>query len=388
MPINHIALQEQLARFLQEEAQYFRNVGEQLAQAEQTLEHFSGDLERMQGIAEKSQSRIAIPTYECPMATFAPRECSINWNLVCADGSQIIPDPHDAPLFALVNIGIICMRGTQPAPIRPLIYSKLYQHNQLFLDHELISGDLVNLDRDVLEMQYLVENCQGLGKPIIALRDGLLELYHEPRTEKAFQERIATYHNFLQSLGAEEVILAGYIDKPRSQMLIELLRYCQAEEDGQKQFNLYFPDILDRQLFEGLLKSGERSAIFENRPPRTNNLAASLLTPFYFFYLNVSQNQKPCIVRVEIPEWVAFDNQKVNLLHAVLLEQCAIMGTKPYPYCLHRAHETALVSQEEKEELVKWIQTKHSQEGIPLEEKSYKLSAKELSDSRSKGARK
>ena len=45
----------------------------------------------------------------------------------------------------------------------------------------------------------------------------------------------------------------------------------------------------------------------------------------------------PWPVRVEIPKWVAEDKKKLDLLHCVLIEQCNMMGSKPYPYLLHRA---------------------------------------------------
>jgi hypothetical protein len=51
---------------------------------------------------------------------------------------------------------------------------------------------------------------------------------------------------------------------------------------------------------------------------------------------------------VEIPKWVADDNKKLDILHCVLIEQCKMMGSRPYPYLLHRAHETAVVRYEEK----------------------------------------
>ena len=56
-------------------------------------------------------------------------------------------------------------------------------------------------------------------------------------------------------------------------------------------------------------------------------------------------------MRVEIPKWVADDKEKLDLLHGVLVEQCRMMGSKPYPYLLHRAHETAVVKNEEKQQI-------------------------------------
>jgi hypothetical protein len=377
MPLNHIELQDQINLFSRNGLLYHEQMEAQLSQALKALEHFSSDIEKMKRNGDGAAERIAIPKNEHPNTSFPAPSESTAFNLICADGSQIIPDPQTAPVFGLVNIGIIRILAGQAELIQPLIFSELYQHDRLYIKNQLIGEDIVNLDRDVLEMRYLCENCQGLKGPTLALRDGLLELYHEPRTDNAFQERFLTYHTYLQSLRSADIITAGYVDKPRSQMVLDLLRRCAANEDQKKPADTFFPDIIDRQLFEKKLQSGERSAIFENHPPRSNTEKLTSTIQFFFFYLNVSRSEKPWIVRVEIPEWVETDSVKVDLLQAALLEQCAIMGTKPYPYCLHRAHETALVRQEEKIELGKRIQVAQLQNGIPLDEKSYKQNAKD-----------
>ncbi|MGV8025938.1 MAG: DNA double-strand break repair nuclease NurA [Anaerolineaceae bacterium] len=377
MPLNHIELQDQINLFSKNGLLHRKQIETQLAQALKALERYSLDVPHMQKNGEGAAVRIAIPTQENPNKIYAPSMNTVAYNLVSADGSQIIPDPQDALVFALVNVGIVRISANHAKSIQTLTISELYQYDKLYMENQLINEDMLNLDRDVLEMRYLCENCQGLNGSTVALRDGLLELYHEPRTDKSFQEKFLVYHSYLQSLCSADIITAGYVDKPRSQMVLELLRRCVSDEEGVSSTNPAFPDIIDRQLFDGKLRKGERSAIFENRLPQNNARKPSEMMQFFFFYLNVSQSEKPWTVRVEIPGWVAVDAAKVDLLHTALLEQCSIMGTKPYPYCLHRAHETALVRQEEKSELGKRIQAAQTQVGIPLDEKSYKQSAKD-----------
>ncbi|HOJ00297.1 MAG TPA: DNA double-strand break repair nuclease NurA [Anaerolineaceae bacterium] len=377
MPLNHLDLQNQIQRFSRDELLAHENAEKQLVQASTVLEHVSHNIEAMRKVGEVATTRTAIPTTELPNQAFRNAQWNDVYNLVCADGSQIMPDPHSSPIFALLNIGIIRIPAEKSKAIHPVIITDLYQRDRLYIKNQLIGEDIIALDRDVLELRYLYENCQELKGTTIALRDGLLELYHEPRSDNAFQERLQTYYAYLQSFRSAELSIAGYVDKPRSQMVVELLRLCVEMEEKAHSENTYFPDINDRLLFEQRLKNGERSAIFENFLPK-NDLHGTLAPfPFYFFYLNVSQNEKPWIVRVEIPEWVASDKARVEVLHSALLEQCAIMGTKPYPYCLHRAHETALVRQAEKEELARQIQAMQLKEGLPLDEKSYKQSAKD-----------
>jgi NurA-like 5'-3' nuclease len=57
-----------------------------------------------------------------------------------------------------------------------------------------------------------------------------------------------------------------------------------------------------------------------------------------FFYINVGEE----IGRVEIPQWVAMDNDKVNMVQTLILDQC-IRGSG-YPASLMEAHEQAVIS--------------------------------------------
>ncbi|HMD80494.1 MAG TPA: DNA double-strand break repair nuclease NurA, partial [Anaerolineales bacterium] len=89
-----------------------------------------------------------------------------------------------------------------------------------------------------------------------------------------------------------------------------------------------------------------RSAVFVLQSGSEKKYKGAL--SLHFFYLNVGTEGHPWPVRVEIPKWVADDSKKLDILHCVLIEQCKMMGSRPYPYLLHRAHETALVRYEEK----------------------------------------
>ena len=83
-------------------------------------------------------------------------------------------------------------------------------------------------------------------------------------------------------------------------------------------------------------------------------------------------------MRVEIPKWVADEAEKLNLLHAALLEQCQIMGAKPYPYILQRAHEIAVVKYEEKAQIEQMLDMELRQAGSEMDTESNKQSAKNL----------
>ena len=81
---------------------------------------------------------------------------------------------------------------------------------------------------------------------------------------------------------------------------------------------------------------------------------------------------------MEIPKWVADDKTKLDLLHGVLVEQCRVMGSRPYPYLLHRAHETAVVKPEEKQQIEQMLIMEMRKYDEEVDDGSYKQSAKDL----------
>jgi hypothetical protein len=66
-------------------------------------------------------------------------------------------------------------------------------------------------------------------------------------------------------------------------------------------------------------------------------------------------------------------------LHAILINQCRMMGNQPYPYLLHRAHEAAVVSLEEADQVTQMIALEIRARGLDVGEAGYKQAAKELS---------
>jgi hypothetical protein len=67
-----------------------------------------------------------------------------------------------------------------------------------------------------------------------------------------------------------------------------------------------------------------------------------------FFYFNSGQNLDN-IARVDLPQWVAQDSAAVTAIHALLYDQCCILGN--YPYVITRADEVAVVQRRDQEEL-------------------------------------
>ena len=137
----------------------------------------------------------------------------------------------------------------------------------------------------------------------------------------------------LSRLQTRGVATAGYVDNPAADLVVRLLELMEASAEDLERLRAYHPllGVTDRWLFgekdEPLLAPGERSAVFrfQARSEQTYTGVLSL----HFFYLNVGSEGHPWPVRVEIPRWVADDAQKLGQLHAALVEQCRIMGSRP-----------------------------------------------------------
>ena len=68
----------------------------------------------------------------------------------------------------------------------------------------------------------------------------------------------------------------------------------------------------------------------------------------------------------------------LDSLHSVLYQQCQIMGSRPYPYLIHRAHEVALVSMQEKDQVTQMIINELTTLGMAADDISAKQFAKDL----------
>jgi hypothetical protein len=299
--------------------------------------------------------------------------------LLAADGSQILPDRHNALQYSLVNVGAIVLRpGSGQAP-EIFTDSSLLYAEELFTETGMVSEEAVEQRRDIAERRKLLDLAPGYPTPLLAMTDGPVELWGAKNDgEDDYRRNLEIHKSILSQLQARDVTVAGYVDKPGAELVIRALEITQLSSDDEyKNFRKIHPlrGVTDRWLY-GFLPAGHRSATFglqsSSRLHYTGDLA------IHFFYLNIGDAGHPSLVRVEFPKWVAQDAGKLDLLHATLLQQCRVMGVKPYPYILHRAHEVAVVKFEEKRQVEAMLDMELRQAGGEVEQGSAKQSAKDL----------
>ncbi|MEW6093263.1 MAG: DNA double-strand break repair nuclease NurA, partial [Chloroflexota bacterium] len=308
-----------------------------------------------------------------------PQPAPAHLALIAADGSQIAPDRHAAVLYSLVNVGAIVIKiGSGQAP-EIFTDSHLLYDDEIYTETGILTSEAIELQRDIAERRKLLELAKQVEGPCAALTDGPVELWGAKNGgEDDYRKNLEIHKSILSQLQARGVAVAGYVDKPGADLVVRLLEIATFSDEQMKEVRKQHPlrGVTDRWLFASILAHGQRSTVFGlqsgSRPHYTGGLA------LHFFYLNVGDDKHPSLVRVEIPKWVADDEEKLNLLHVALLDQCKMMGAKPYPYILHRAHEIAVVKFEEKQQVEQMLELELRRAGDEVDEKSAKQSAKGL----------
>jgi len=376
VPINYINLQPQIKDYCEQAKSAYESRALIIDRALDLLhrcadEISSGTLQNVPALSSLHyKNRCARPDRECIDKSFKTNKKD-QYVLLASDGSQITSSHHDALPISLINISGIFYEPSSGRAPEIQVSSEFIRNAENDISLDTIPEDLVNLIRDVAEAGMLANWHSETKLPIIAISDGPLELFHAPRTSADHQQLFQEYSKTLGKIHQKGRILGGYIDKPRANLVIRMLEIIYQSISG-----LDLAGISDADIFIRLLEPGSRSAIFQLNSPSSNNYTGPLA--LRFFYLNVGRKDKTWIVRVEINKWTADNIFSVYLLHQALLDQCRLMGSQPYPYILHRAHEEAVVHFDEKEKLTALLSFFLQQSGIEIASKSYKSSAKEL----------
>ena len=390
MPINFQQVREKIQQIGSGAAQRQKALQERQAEARRLLNTNASALDLLKARVESAKGvdanlRCAVPLNETLDSSVPPPALPERATLIAADGSQINPSRHEQVQFGLVNAGGIVMRLNSGESTLLHTDSKLMYDEELFHNGVPLSEGMVALERDLQERSLLAELAKGQEPPVVTFTDGPIELWgaRDGQEAKAYAESLEKYKGVLSRLQTRGVVTAGYVDKPGSNLVVRLLELALASPKDMEDLRNFHPllGVTDRNLFsygsEPLLKPGHRSAVFSIQSSSAKNYQGVLA--LHFFYLNAGADENhPHIARVEIPRWVADDPSMLGFLHAVLVDQCRVMGARPYPYLLHRAHETAVVSSEEKFQIEQMLMQELRHQGVDVEGGSNKQSAKDL----------
>jgi len=398
---------ERLAKQLDDLAPRLRERAEEgrarLAQALDTARAWAGrpDSLRERLAAASTRWLLAEPLAEAMNAAFPAPPAPAEYVALASDGSHIDVDRHSPVSCYLLNLGRARIRyGSRPEADLASEPDLAFEDQRLVLSdrtdasHEdVLSGNLLAALRSVREVELLAQLAaqEDSGLPTLALLDGTLVLWGLAGKEfRGEAKRVLLDEGIIRALdalkalaGQKPIALASYISHPGGSEVVHTLRLavcplpqgqppqpvdcrrCPREADDPRPCDAVGLTS-DRPLFAALLKPGQRSAVFR----RTNLTPTSIERQFYgqhsvaFFYLRMPDAVPDEIARVEMPLWMAQDEQKVSLLHALLIDQCRRgLG---YPRAVMEAHEQAVIGGPERDDFRRLLEAQVTAEGLPV----------------------
>ncbi len=304
------------------------------------------------------------------------------FTVIATDGSHIDVDRHRSARCYLINIGSVVLHyGDCPDATldsSPRLYD---EEKELVIApvglrrEQAIEGALLGIKRSGDECRRLAELAAQLppGSSNLALLDGSLilwglEAYPEFVTEALLDNGLLVYLDEIKRLSKDKnLALASYISFPRSTDVVNALRVALCPKEVVDS-DRYCPacqirecdavaGVQDRDLFADILGHGERSALFISQSSVVRKHYGEHRV--YFFYLRVDDE----IARVEIPQWVASDESRLNLAHTLVLDQC--QRGYGYPVALSEAHEQAVVRESDRENFWQLVESSLVDEHLP-----------------------
>jgi len=305
------------------------------------------------------------------------------FTVLAADGSHIDVDRHRAARCYLVNIGSVVLRyGANPGAVLDSVPSLYAGDEDLVISpagtkgrEQPVEGALLGIKRSVDECRQLVELAAELppDSSNLALLDGTLilwglEAYPEFVSETLLDNGFLNCLNQLKGLNRDKKIaLASYISSPRSTDVVNALRVAVCPNDPldtdrhcpgcEKRDCDAVAGVVDRELFSGLLDEGERSELFISQSSVVSKRYGEHCV--YFFYIKLEDE----VARMEVPQWVARNEDLLELTHSLVLDQCR--RGQGYPVALSEAHEQAVVTTANRENFWTLVESFLTEEHMP-----------------------
>jgi hypothetical protein len=305
--------------------------------------------------------------------------------IIATDGSQIIPDRHAPFLYYLINIGTITYyHGSGRSP-DVAAYPKLAfpgSDESEADDAFAVRSNIVSMKRDqeeILRLAAKVAEALNEPGPTLGVLDQRL-LYWPIGNGSSVQENqvVEQWQEAMSAIHSAGGWLAGFIDRPGKRSVLTMLHTFDLENSGRKISDLYpfnsdiYGGLSDTDIFDKLLRPEERSVIFVDISQHNNTFAKrDKDNEVCFFYLKTGPGDGQ-LARIDLPMWVARDKEALNQVHALLVDQCRIIGN--YPYVITRADEIAVVGRRDQEELENRIHLRMEEQGIHLTTTSKQLS--------------
>jgi hypothetical protein len=299
---------------------------------------FCADRETMHKAAAKKYG-VLVPRYTQPIDKVHDVPfVSTGYSVLAVDGSQIYYDRHQGPACYVINTGAVYISYQQP---RSVVEMDNQPHVFPVSGQEEKAAAVVDAAREIQEIKKLTELAlrHDAERNFVALFDGTIVWQGEYEDESS---QVYAYLGYLEQLYQKGILWCGYVSFPKSRELANLFRLWKVEfhEDELSSLSAHFLSLTDRDIVELYLQNGQRSIVFEHRSP-VSYIYPGHLKP-YFCYVHVGKE----IARIEIPAWIAADQEKLDHVCAVVYDQA--QKGDGYPVVLFEAHEQAVIKQQDK----------------------------------------
>jgi hypothetical protein len=334
---------------------------------------------------KKYRSARPLDTNEPLDAAVAPPPSPGEATIVATDGSQILPDRHAAYLYSLINVGVfVYSHGRSDAPAqftRPVLDypGKTKGNDGRFVEN----GAIVNLRRDRAEIEVLARVSWDYGEGaelLLAILDqGLLYWPAVGASDTEGERVLRAWQEAMTAVRESGGMLAGYIANPGKRSVLTLLNTLDIDQPEFDLSTLTTRDptigLTDTALFSQILKPGQRSKVFVDVSAHNDGFRdRDAHNEVCFFYLNPGRAGRQ-IARIDLPIGIAGDNEALQAVHALIYDQCQILGD--YPYALARADEVAVVGRRDQESLNTMIENMMQRGGL-AESVTAKQGAKDI----------
>ena len=183
MPVNYQQIRTAMQKAGKLAPDRDKELSERREQVMNLLSHYAKEQEYLAERAQRALDlnpdlRCAFPcdeTINQSIPFISQNQSAVLW---AADGSQIIPDPHLAIQFGVINVGLIRLAaGEEP---RQQIESELLVADDLYTPQGYLKGEeSIALQRDFNERSQLLKAAEHDVQPVITLTDGPLELFRD-----------------------------------------------------------------------------------------------------------------------------------------------------------------------------------------------------------------
>ncbi|MCX2726054.1 DNA double-strand break repair nuclease NurA [Thermomicrobium sp. 4228-Ro] len=317
----------------------------------------------------------------------APAIPADGYSCIATDGSIVASDRHGPLAYAVVNIGFCILQyGQTPEAHLGAEPTVLWREEDLWIADGArripVSGTVLGLRRAVMELRAGLSWIDRVTAPSVVLLDGTLIPWGlEGQATTVVQWVMREFAPALAAYRMRRVPVAGIISYPGSRDIVNVLRVAacdypvhgrvvdcddcllRVQRGERQQACLVVPNVTDRWLFGEFqttrLAPGERTGCFRSRSTILQQLPED--DQIVFFYVQTGAE----IARVELPFWIARDSSLLDLVHAVVWDQC--QRARGYPLALQEAHEQAVIHWQERAQLETLIQQLYAAYGLIME---------------------